>query len=443
VSTFQRTAAAILALSLHPRGAAAFLLLALLSCGGEKRKTEGQVSLTLYHWMEKDRKLWEEQILKPFQAAHPGVTVTLQTSPYPLYVTKSLTSIASGGHLADLMFAEDWFGQELIQKQYALNLMPYVRRDIAPGEFYDETFTEWRGVAQREDELYGFPACLGLTVLFYNKELFDRGALSYPDTTWTYDDLIRVGKKLTIDQNADGIPDQWGLTFDVQYTGLETVLYTLGGRLLTADSRHASLQEPPTLKALHFIQDLFQKERIASTTTSLVTTWQSFIAQRSAMILIGSHGAINLEGTSLRWDLTYPPKASDGRRMSRRFTMAFMIPKNSPHPEEAWELLRWILTKSPPEQISTQYSGMMPTYRPATASGAWLNTPPVHNRHLLVELEKGYSFPLFTPGWQEWRDNNLTPEILQMIQGKKSVEQFAADAGRRINAVLDRAYQAR
>lgn len=423
-------------------GAAISLVLGSLSCGGGKKEQEGKITLTLYHWMEKDRRLWEEQILKPFEAAHPGVSVTLQTSPYPLYVTKTLTSIASGTRLADLMFAEDWFGQELIRKQYTMNLMPFVRRDLAAGEFYDESFTEWRGVAQRQDELFGFPTCLGLTVLFYNKDLFDHAGLPYPDTTWTYDDLLRVGKRLTVDTNGDGIPDRWGLSFDVQYTGLETVLYSFGGRLLADGSRRASLQEPGTLKALHYIQDLFLRERIASTTTSLVTTWESFIAGRSAMILIGSHGAINLETTSLRWDLTYPPKGPGGRRLSRRFTMAFMIPKNSTHPEEAWELLRWILTKSPAEHLGIQYSGMMPTYKPATESVAWLDSRPVHNRRLLVELEKNYSFPLFSPGWQEWRDNNLTPEMLLMIQGRKTVEEFAVDAEGRINAVLDRVYQA-
>ena len=132
-----------------------------------------------------------------------------------MYVTKSLTSIASGNQLADVMFAEDWFGQELIHKNYALNLMPFVKRDITLGDFNTETFTEWRGVAQRDDELFGFCACLGLTVLFYNKDIFDRAGIPYPDTTWTYDDLRRVGARLTVDSNGDGIPDQWGLSFDV------------------------------------------------------------------------------------------------------------------------------------------------------------------------------------------------------------------------------------
>jgi multiple sugar transport system substrate-binding protein len=315
-----------------------------------------------------------------------------------------------------------------------------MRRDIAVEDFHTETFTEWRGPAQREDELYGFPACLGLTVLFYNKGMFDRAGLAYPDTTWTYDDLLRVGKQLTVDVNGDGIPEQWGLSFDVHYTGLETVIYSFGGRTLTADSRRAVLSEPATLRGFRFVQDLFLKHGIASKTTSFVNPWESFVGQRAAMILIGSLGSLNLEGTPIRWDLTFPPKGPGGVRWSRRFTMAFMIPRNSPHPEEAWELLRWILTRSPVEHVNAQYLGMMPTNKLFTRSAAWLNAAPVHNRHLLVALERGQSFPLFTPGWQEWRDNNLTPEMLLMIQGKKSVEESVSDAERRINVVLSRVY---
>jgi multiple sugar transport system substrate-binding protein len=418
---------------------AILLCVGLCSCGGNKEQG-GKVTLTLYHWMENDRRLWEDEIIKPFEQTHPNIHVVLQTSPYSLYVTKSLTSIASGNRLADVMFAEDWFGQELMQKEYALNLMPYAKRDLSLDDFSTETFTEWRGVAQRQNELFGFPACLGLTVLFYNRDLFDRAGLPYPDTSWTYDDLLRVGSRLTIDKDGDGTPEQWGLSFDVHYTGLETVVYSFGGRLLTEDAHRADMRGPETKKAFQYVRSLFVDRKIASNTSSFVNSCDSFVGSRSAMMLIGSVGALNLMGSTIRWDLTYPPRGPDGVRKSRRFTMAFMIPKNSPHPEEAWELLRWILTKSPVEKIHTMYFGMMPTYKPFTRSSAWLDATPLHNRRLLVELEGKYAFPLFTPAWQEWRDNNLTPELLLMIQGQKPVDEFLDNAEQRINGVLGRVF---
>ena len=413
--------------------------LLLASCGPGKKEAQDGVTLTLYHWMEKDRALWEEGIIMPFEKAHPGVHVVLQTSPYALYVSKSLTSIASGSRLADLMFAEDWFGQELIRAGYARNLAPYVRRDIAPGDFDTLAYTEWRGEAARGDALYGFPACLGLTVLFYNKDMFDQAGLGYPDTTWTYDDMVRAAKALTV-TGGDGAQEQWGLSFDVHYTGLETVVYTLGGRLLSPDGRRAVLEEPASLAALEYVRKMFVQERIASPSTSYVNTFEAFMGRRAAMVLIGSLGAINLEDSPIRWDITFPPKGPDGRRCSRRFSMAFMIPANSPHPEEAWQLLLWILTKSPAATMALQYEGMMPTTKSYTRSPLWLNAPPAHSRGLLLALEEEYAFPLFTPAWQEWRDNNLTPELMLMIQGKKSAAECARDADRRINAVLDRVH---
>jgi len=419
---------------------AAILVLAQLSCSPGKKQPQEGVTLTLYHWMEKDRALWEEGIIRPFEEAHPGVHVVLQTSPYALYVSKCLTSIASGGRLADLMFAEDWFGQELIRTGYARNLATYVRRDLTPGDFDTGAFTEWRGEAQREDELFGFPACLGLTVLFYNKDMFDRAGVPYPDTTWTYDDLVRAAKKLTVDSGGGGGPEQWGLSFDVQYTGLETVIYSLGGRLLTPDGRRAVLEEPATVASLETIRKMFVDDRIASTSTSFVNPFESFVGRRAAMTLIGSLGAVNLEDSPMRWDITFPPKGPGGLRRSRRYSMAFMIPATSPHPDEAWQLLLWILTKSPDATMSRQYQGMMPTTKAYTRSPLWLNAPPAHSRRLLLALEEGYAFPLFTPAWQEWRDNNLTPELMEMIQGKKSAAACARDADRRINAVLDRVH---
>ncbi|HEX9006165.1 MAG TPA: sugar ABC transporter substrate-binding protein, partial [Bacteroidota bacterium] len=383
---------------------AAFLL---ASCGGDKAG-DGRTTIRLFHWMERDRDLWQEKIIAPFEQAHPGIHVVLETAPYGLYVSRCMTSIASGEKVADLMFAEDWFGQELIQRGYARNLMPLAEKNLNLNDFFEDAFREWRGVAQRPGELFGFPAAVGMTVLFYNKDLFDRARLAYPDTNWTYDDLTRAAQALTIPAPGGGSPEQWGLHFDVHYTGLETVIYSMGGRVLSDDLAHADLSGPATTQAFAYVRDLFLKYRVARAVTSAMAPWEPFISRKAAMNLIGSHGIMSLTGTGIRWDLTMPPKGKDGRRWSRRFSMAYLIPRNSEHPEEAWSLLAWILTRSPVETIDRQYLGMMPTYRPTVSSPAWLDAEPRYNRRVIVELAEHHSLPLYTPGWQEWRDNGLT-----------------------------------
>ncbi len=417
-----------------------FVLVAVVisSCAGDRKDEGGRITLTLFHWMERDRDLWQEKVIAPFERAHPNIAVRLETAPYGLYVSKVMTSIASGAQVADLMFAEDWFGQELIHRSYARNLMPLARRDLVLDDFYQDAFEEWRGVAQKPDELFGFPAAVGLTVLFYNKDLFDDAGLPYPDTNWTYDDLVRVGKQLTIDRDSDGVPEQWGLHLDVHYTGLETIIYSLGGRLLTPDLSRAMLSEPATLEAFTFIKDIFRTYRIAPLSTSVITPFEPFLSRKTAMNFIGSHGSMNLVGSGMRWDLTMPPKGKDGRRLSRRFSMAFMIPQTCGHPEETWELLKWILTRSPAETVDRQYLGMMPTYRPIFHSRAWVESEPKYNRQIIVTLAEHHALPLYTPGWQEWRDNSFTPDLMAFIQGGMTLEEFVQDAEQRINAVLER-----
>ncbi|MEO8168648.1 MAG: extracellular solute-binding protein, partial [bacterium] len=337
------------------------------------------------------------------------------------------------------LFAEDWFGQELIKKGYAVNLMSFLKRDINPDDFYRDSFEEWRGLSRNPDDLFAIPCAIGLTILFYNKNIFDKAGIPYPDSTWTYDDLIRVAKKLTVDKDGDGVTDQYGLIFDPHYTGLETVIHSLGGRTLSKDLSCAALDEPATIHALQFVQDMFVKEKIAPPASSFINPAEPFLLQRGAMTLIGSSWAINLKDASFKWDMAVPPMGPDQLRLSRRYSYAFLIPKNTEHPDEAWELLRWIVTQTPPDKFDQLYNFMMPSNRTITATAEWLNSEPKYDRRVLVRLQDGQSFPLFTPGWQEWRDNIFTPEMLAMIQGKETVQEFVKRVEPKINAVLSRA----
>src|SRR5688572_19267320 len=90
----------------------AALALGLPACGGGEGGG-GRTTLVLAHWMGNDRQLWEERVIRPFEAAHPDIDVVLQTAPYSLHATKALTSIASGSRVGDVVMAEEWFAQEL------------------------------------------------------------------------------------------------------------------------------------------------------------------------------------------------------------------------------------------------------------------------------------------------------------------------------------------
>jgi len=41
-----------------------------------------------------------------------------------------------------------------------------------------------------EGQLWGIPAGVDLWVMYYNKDLFDRYGIPYPEPKWTWDDFV-------------------------------------------------------------------------------------------------------------------------------------------------------------------------------------------------------------------------------------------------------------
>jgi hypothetical protein len=78
----------------------------------------------------------------------------------------------------------------------------------------------------------------------------------------------------------------------------------------------------------------------------------------------------------------------------------------------------------------------MPVYKSLAFSKDWIEGVPLCNRRAIIETEEKYSFFHITPGWLEWREQALTPEVQNAMTGRKSVPEAAHDAARRISAIL-------
>src|SRR5690606_32178915 len=48
-----------------------------------------------------------------------------------------------------------------------------------------------------DDKQYGLPASFSNVVLFYNKELFDKAGVGYPDIDWTWKNLEKAALKIS------------------------------------------------------------------------------------------------------------------------------------------------------------------------------------------------------------------------------------------------------
>ena len=105
-------------------------------------------------------------------------------------------------------------------------------------------------------DLYAMPYAFVMSVLHYNKDMFDAAGVAYPTDDWTWDELLEAAKALTKDFDGDGKIDQWGLYFKPDYYVLDAMIYAFGGRVLSEDLTQVMLDSDEAEAAVQFLVDL-------------------------------------------------------------------------------------------------------------------------------------------------------------------------------------------
>lgn len=415
---------------------AIFFALGVAGCGGDEQKPEpgGKVTIRISHWWGDAQDVWKEAIAE-FEKSHPNIKVEQQVLSFNVHKDKVLAGSATSTDVGDLVLLEDWFAQELLERDFLVDLAPWYQRDLKPEEIFPLSL----GTFTKDGALRAFPIALGSYPLYYNKKLFDAAGIGYPDSNWTYDTLLAAAKKMTRDDDGDGKPDQWGFLLD-NGGGFDGFLWSNGGAVLTDDMKRSAFGEPRTVAALNQWVAHVRTHKVAPQNASILGgtssggTLRPFETGRFAMALLPAF-LTTYGNTPFAWDIALPPKGAAGRKCLR-FAAAFGVPRSSKNPEAAWEFLRWAVKEMPAKYAGSMFFGLVPNSRRLAASKEYLEGAPRTNRSALVAMIEKYSFVYWRTGWLEFRDQGFLPEIDLMVNGEKTVEQGAADGDARINEVL-------
>ncbi len=414
-----------------------FATVLFFGCGQEQANS-GQVHLTLVHFYLDQKDAWQHDVVDPFMKAHPNIDVEVEAIPYGLYTTKIEAAAASGVPLGDVVVIDDWFAQDLFKRNYTIPLDTFYHRDLHDSDFFTQFFTVWHKGNVPSGPLLAMPVSGGVTALFYNKDLFDKAGLNYPDSTWTYADLLNAAQKLT-NNATEPSKKTWGILLDDGgFTGIDTYIYSNGGHILTNDMQHSAMVEPATLEAVQSYVDMVQKDHVAPPPDPSQPLGQQFLLGHAGMMLNIDYAKTELAHATFRWDVAPPPIGSAGLE-DRENGQAFGITTSCKEPDSAWELVKWIATLPPKQGINRLFSSAMPLYKPLAYSNAFLDGTPKCNRRALLSINNyGHLFTLITPGWQEWRDHGFIPNMQDMLAGRESVHDGCAAIDKMINEVLAR-----
>jgi multiple sugar transport system substrate-binding protein len=195
------------------------------------------------------------------------------------------------------------------------------------------------------------------STLWYNKSLFSAAKvapLSETDAV-TYDQLLDIGKKLTVKSGGKtqvygvGVEWAWGL-----YGPIAAMIVQQGGQLYSPDLVIADLTTPEARKAIQWFVD-FGQAGVGPTSLDPLpdgADLSTFMAKRMAVTQDGYWYGGNFasgDGTKMQGDIAMAPAPVMGdKRISPCYAgWGAMIPAKSKHKDEAWKLMEYFMAGPP------------------------------------------------------------------------------------------------
>lgn len=380
----------------------------------------------------------QEKIVEVFEARNPEIKVKMQqfVGDFREKVTMQMVAGTApdvmttwgapiikwmdGGQLLSL---EEYFGEEYL-------------KDFPPGQLD----LYGRGA---DGVLYTIPTMGGpQQALYYNKDMFDKAGVSYPDDSWDWNSLFEAAKKLT---NRTSKPAEFGYQVPGYLNwNLCFFIWQSGGNIAPKGERRATvilLDQPEALEAMEFVHDMVWKYKVAPTPAEMgdLYAWDSFLFGKVAMQLNGVGDLkFNWEGADFEWDIARLPKGPVTRANNGGLDSVFVY-QGTKHPEEAIKFLEFYASAEIQEMFIREESviparqSVLPKWAEISEFADRLNL-----KSIVADAPYMRDYPVFT---DDAKVNELLNPMIDQIFGlnKVSVREGIIEVVKKINAALARA----
>ncbi len=310
----------------------------------EETASDGeQVTLSYAVWDSNQAKLIQT-LADEFEEANPNIKIDIQVNGWSDYWT-ALEAAGTGGSLPDTFWMHSnniyYYGSN----DQLLDLTDYIAKsDLVDLSNYPQGLDDIYNIDGKQ---YAIPKDYDTIALWYNKTLFDEAGISYPDETWTWDDLKEAAKKLTKDDGS-----QYGFCAGLHnQEGYYNFVYQNGGEIITAD-KTSGYDEEATIAG---IEEYFSY--VAEGLSPEIYDDQARAeAIENGLCAMGLFGSWNLSGFAStdfmteNFDCAVLPSSNDGTRASIFNGLGNAIAATTEHPDEAWKWVEFLSSKQGQEE---------------------------------------------------------------------------------------------
>lgn len=368
-------------------------------------------------------------LIARFEKLHPNIKVDVQIVSWGMMFDKLMIVSAGQGKIDVARVSSEWFSS-LAARGLLAPLDGYVRRDnFDIDDFYPQSLDGW---GRYKGVLYCLPTDIDIYALYYNKDMFDKYHIPYPNWSWDWKKLVEVSGKLTKDLNGDGRLDQWGCAPDYWW---QSYVFSNGGSVVSSDLKKCTLDQPAAYKGLQFMGDLVCKYHVAPNASDLANFDfnRLFVAGKIGMIVSGPWAPELMlkDQAKFAYDVAPIPRGPVCRATFIGGA-SYGVLRAARHKDEAWELVKFMTGKEY-QQKTAVLSGLVPSRRSVAESVAYLKrrTPP-RSRHVVLQMIK-YGRPRPPVACMQEMEQMVLSQLDVVRLGRKSAKQ----ACKKVTPVVD------
>jgi len=394
------------------------------------------VTLTWAFWGSPEEAVSHKQVADAFMKEHPEIKIETWNAPWNDYFTKIQSLWASGDAKAVPDIAFLWPTPKYAAEGVLENLDPYIQKSGYDLNDY------WGGLlesAKYEGSVYGLPRDNEVNILYYNKDLFDKAGVKYPDENWKWNDLLAAAEKLTV-KDAGGKVTQYALAME---GGKYSKWVNQNGGAILDDYVNPSkcmLADPKSVAAVKLFADMMnQGYAMRDADLGQAGGDQAvFQSGQAAMIIQNTSRVSGFNSAKMNYDVAVVPIPDGGKRWNPAGGAAWVMSAKSDNKDAAWTFLQWLQSNNGGEKLYTERGEIFPALQSTASSPAFMtDQPPANKKAIVTEAAaSGVGGFGYFPEWDELDGTVISPAMQKIWAGEADPEQALPELCKQVDQFL-------
>ncbi|TMV49912.1 extracellular solute-binding protein [Paenibacillus mesophilus] len=286
------------------------------------------------------------------------------------------------------------------------------------------------------EAIYGLPVIMNAAPFFYNKDLFDKFGVPYPNDNMTWDDIYEVAQKLTRTEGG------------VQYRGL------VMNSTLSVEKNQMSLSyaDSKTHKALadegwkRWTELMTRFYKIPGNEVDLATisgaAQTNLFAKDKIAAMYASPGNPGLTTWDMNWDMIAFPSFPEAPGIGPQATPTYLyIPGTSKHRDAAFRVIQY-LTSEEVQMIRSKLGDGSVLQNESIRKSFGIDVPQYKGKNINAVVPKQYAKPMAQTPYNAIVQKQYIAAFDQVATGKKDVNTALREAAELANKEIASAKQA-